>query len=40
MEFPGKARTDKNVNDYLEMQCKSLWMKASAKCINVSVNVH
>jgi len=28
-------RTDKNVNVYLEMQCKSLWIKASAKCINV-----
>ncbi len=21
------------------MQCKSLWIKASAKCINVNVNV-
>jgi len=24
-------RTDKNVNVNLEMQCKSLWIKASAK---------
>jgi len=23
----------------LEMQCKSLWIKASAKCINVNVNI-
>ncbi len=22
------------------MQCKSLWIKASAKCINVNVNVN
>ncbi len=22
------------------MQCKSLWIKASAKCINVNVNVY
>ena len=27
-----KARTDKIVNVYLEMQCKSLLIKASAKC--------
>jgi len=33
VQFPGKARTDKNVNVHLEMQCKSLWIKASAKCI-------
>jgi len=32
IRFPGKARTEKNINDYLEMQCKSLWIKASAKC--------
>jgi len=37
--IPGKARTDKNVNVYLEMQCKSLWIKASAKCINVNVKI-
>jgi len=36
--IPGKARTDKNVNVYLEMQCKSLWIKAYAKCINVNVD--
>jgi len=28
VRFPGKARTDKNVNVYLERQCKSLWIKA------------
>ncbi len=22
------------------MQCKSLWIKASAKCINVNVNIY
>jgi len=24
---------------HLEMQCKSLWIKASAKCVNVNVDV-
>jgi len=26
VQFPGKA-IDKNVNVYIEMQCKSLWIK-------------
>ncbi len=30
--------TDKNV--WPECNCKSLWIKASAKCINVNVNVN
>jgi len=34
----GKRRTDKSVIEYLEMQCKSLWIKVPAKCINVNVN--
>ncbi len=39
VRFPGKARVDKNVKTVTWMQCKSLWIKASAKCINVNVNV-
>jgi len=30
---------DKNVNMYIEMQCKSLWIKESAKCINVKCKI-
>ncbi len=37
VRFPGKARADKNVKTVTWMQCKSLWIKASAKCINVNV---
>jgi len=37
--FPGKARNDKNVNLLIEIECKSLWIKASAKCIHVSVKL-
>ncbi len=40
VRFPGKARADKNVETVTWMQCKSLWIKASAKCINVNVNVN
>jgi len=29
--------TDKNVNVYLGMQIKSIWIKASVKCIYVNV---
>ncbi len=36
VRFPGKARADKNVETVTWMQCKSLWIKASAKCINVN----
>ncbi len=35
VRFPGKARADKNVKTVTWMQCKSLWIQASAKCINV-----
>ncbi len=38
VRFPGKARPDKNVETVTWMQCKSLWIKASAKCINVNVS--
>jgi len=30
--FPGKARTDNNVNVYLEKQFNTLRIKVSAKC--------
>ncbi len=40
VRFPGKARADKNVKTVTWMQCKSLWIKASAKCINVKCNVN
>ncbi len=40
VRFPGKARADKNVETVTWMQCKSLWIKASAKCINVNVKLH
>ncbi len=37
VRFPGKARADKNVETVTRMHCKLLWIKASAKCINVNV---
>ncbi len=36
VRFPENTRTNENV--YPECNCKSLWIKASAKCINVNVN--
>jgi len=38
VRFPGKARNYKTVNVYLEMQCKSLWIKVSTNCMNVNVH--
>ncbi len=35
VQFPGNTHTDKKM--YSLMHCKSLWIKASAKCINVNV---
>jgi len=30
-------QTDKNVNVYLKVQCKTLWIKVFAKYVNVNV---
>ncbi len=38
VRFPGNTHTDKKYIAW--MHCKSLWIKASAKCINVSVNMY
>ncbi len=35
VQFPGKTHADKTFITW--MYCKSLWIKASAKCINVNV---
>ncbi len=35
VRFPGNTHTDKKCITL--MHCKSLWIKASAKCINVNV---
>jgi len=35
VQFPRKARTDKNVKCVPWMQRNSLWIKAPGKCINV-----
>ncbi len=37
VQFPGNWHTDKKCIAW--MYCKSLWIKASAKCINVNVNL-
>ncbi len=38
VQFPGNTHTDNKCITW--MHCKSLWIKASAKCINVNVNVN
>ncbi len=35
-----RERADKNVKTVTWMQCKLLWIKASAKCINVNVSIY
>ncbi len=37
--IPRESKRWQNVETVTWMQCKSLWIKASAKCINVNVNV-
>ncbi len=37
--IPRESKSWSNVKTVTWMQCKSLWIKASAKCINVNVNV-
>ncbi len=37
--IPRESKSWSNVETVTWMQCKSLWIKASAKCINVNVNV-
>ncbi len=37
--IPRQSKSWSNVKTVTWMQCKSLWIKASAKCINVNVNV-
>ncbi len=37
VQFPGNTHTDKK-KCITRMHCKSLWIKVSAKCINVNVN--
>ncbi len=38
VRFPGNTCTDKKKNYNLNAQVLVLWIKASAKCINVNVN--
>ncbi len=38
VRFPGNTCTNENL--YPECNCESLWIKASAKCINVNVKFH
>ncbi len=35
VQFPGNACTNKKCIAW--MHCKSLWIKASAKCININI---
>ncbi len=35
--IPRESKSWSNVKTVTYMQCKSLWIKASAKCINVNV---
>ncbi len=37
--IPRESKSWWNVKLWLKMQCKSLWIKVSATCINVNVNV-
>ncbi len=37
--IPRESKSWSNVKTVTWMQCKSLWIKASAKCINVNVNI-
>ncbi len=36
-QFPGNTHTDEKQYILNALHCKSLWIKASAKCINVNV---
>ncbi len=38
--IPRESKSWSKVKTVTWMQCKSLWIKASAKCINVNVNVN
>ncbi len=40
VQFPGNTHTDKKYIAWIALNRKSLWIKASAKCINVSVNMY
>ncbi len=35
--IPRESKSWQNVETVTRMQCKSLWIKASAKCVNVNV---